>query len=149
MEQYIFPNPIIISASKAGNSSSHASPISKLPQHEIDVLKLNDVLKGRTVLPTSDHTDIVRNRSSSFGTEPSNNPGVLASSTLRHDLWAGAAVLLSGSLELSVGGRRLVNAQIEACGGVVVDPDDEDADADILIITHSDNREFLTVSQSA
>lgn len=154
VERYLFPEPSVFKSMFASPSTSRTKPASTAAtslneprQSDKDALRIGEFLEGKLTLPTSKIdlerredtriilSTVVRSSGDTFEVPSSQQDGV----------WVGRRVLLSNSLDLASGRRESVNVQIEAGDGVVVDPDDEDAPFDILIITNKDNDEYRNV----
>lgn len=157
VDRYLFPEPSVFKSIFASPSTSRTNPASTAVstleeprQSDKDVLRISEFLEGKLTLPSS-KIDLERredNRAILSTVVTSSGDSFRVPSSQQDGVWVGRRVLLSNSLDLASGRRESVNIQIEAGNGVVVDPDDEDAAFDILIITNKDNDEYRNVCRN-
>lgn len=141
VELYLFPDPLIFN----GALSAPAAAAEGVRQSDKVAKQLDRVLGGDIKIPKA-RGDVERRdeRQAVWSSVKHAAKGTVPSSQ-QDGVWVGQRILLSNDLDLAMGRRESVNAQIVAGDGVVVDADDDNADYDILITTYCEGAEYRSV----
>lgn len=145
VELYLFPDPLIFNAALSAPPTPEG-----FRQSDKAAEQLRRVLRGEIKI-SQVRADMERRdeRQAVWSSVTSAAKGsVRVPSSQQDGVWVGRRILLSSELDLATGRRESVNAQIVAGDGVVVDTDEDKADYDILITTHCEGAEYLSVGGS-
>lgn len=143
VELYLFPDPLVFNAALSAPPTQEG-----FRQSDKAAEQLHRVLRGEIKI-SKVRADMERRdeRQAVWSSVTSAAKGTVRVPSSQQDgVWVGRRILLSNELDLATGRRESVNAQIVAGDGVVVDADEDKADYDILITTHSEGAEYVSVS---